>query len=371
MPSHDEAAEGDFSDFVGPSRRRDVSLVGLLVAAGAPGLERAANAEASPGSSPKAVASEPATAPATASKATGPAAAKIQRTVIDVADSAAVDKEIKFWKEACMMKVVSDSKGSDGNRVVEVGFGEKSDAYTIEIKVDPSAATRKRPSLLNYSVMQPTVPALNFTQIGAPGQIFDMYARVENSGGSALVGDARYLDCESPRGVQVRLVPRSTKPSVELVSLNVEVPAFDATVKFYKRTCGFSEIKYQDSEAPIQKLSVYMTSSAGGPKLLLSPVPDYRVMQRDRDCFVNFVITAPSAQQVASAAEKAIELGKQELEKKKEEEKKRLISAGEKVPDEIVLEGTISRPTLKLDGKEVVIDDGIGNIIVVQDAVVA
>ncbi|CAJ1330850.1 unnamed protein product [Effrenium voratum] len=124
---------------------------------------------------------------------------KLQRVVVDVGKSEDLEKELKFWTKACQMKVLTDTTGADGLRSVTVGYGSEKDdsSCAIEIKVDPSALTRKRPSLLNYSVMQPTVNALNFTQISQPDQIFDMYARVEDTGGVSLVGDARYLDCEA------------------------------------------------------------------------------------------------------------------------------------------------------------------------------
>eukprot|EP00435_Cladocopium_sp_Y103_P036292 s1280_g9.t1 len=162
--------------------------------------------------------------PANAEESIRAAPASLQRVVVDVGNKDQMEKELKFWTKACQMKVLSDGAGADGLRSVTVGYGpEKEDkSFAVEIKEDPSALTRKRPSLLNYSVMQPTVNALNFTQISQPDQIFDMYARVEDSGGTSLVGDARYLDCESPRGVQVRMVPREGPPSVELVSLNIE-----------------------------------------------------------------------------------------------------------------------------------------------------
>ena len=143
------------------------------------------------------------------------------------------------------------------------------------------------------------------------------------------MGDARYLDCESPRGVQVRMVPREGPPSVELVSLNIEavsksrdpfsalesleVPAFEATKKFYERIGSLEETAYNEAEeAPIQKFSVFLKSRVGGPKLLLCPVPDGRLKQRDRDEFVNLVMLAPNAQQTAEAADKAILLAKEE-----------------------------------------------------------
>ncbi|CAE7867894.1 unnamed protein product [Symbiodinium sp. KB8] len=110
-----------------------------------------------------------------------------------------MEKELKFWCGAAGMKVLSDGPGPDGQRSVLVGYLSQKEpgAFAIELKIDPSVLTRKRPSLLNYSVMQPTVNALCFTQVSQPDTVFDMYARVEASPGTSMVGDARYLDCEA------------------------------------------------------------------------------------------------------------------------------------------------------------------------------
>ncbi|CAJ1330847.1 unnamed protein product [Effrenium voratum] len=295
---------------------------------------------------------------------------KLQRVVVDVGKSEDLEKELKFWTKACQMKVLTDTTGADGLRSVTVGYGSEKDdsSCAIEIKVDPSALTRKRPSLLNYSVMQPTVNALNFTQISQPDQIFDMYARVEDTGGVSLVGDARYLDCESPRGVQVRMVPREGPPTVELVSLNIEVPAFEPTVKFYKRIGALQEATYNESEeAPIQKFSVLLKSQVGGPKLLLSPVPDNRIKQRDRDEFVGLLMLAPNAKQVADSAEKAMAVALEEERKKDEADRDKLLQSGKK-PEEGPKKGTLARPAVEIAGADARIDDGVGNILMITDS---
>lgn len=294
--------------------------------------------------------------------------ASIQRVVVDVGNNEGMEKELKFWTKACQMQVLSDGTGADGLRSVTVGYGPESadNSFAVEIKVDPSALTRKRPSLLNYSAMQPTVNALNFTQISQPDQIFDMYARVEDSGGTSLVGDARYLDCESPRGVQVRMVPREGPATVELVSLNIEVPAFDATKKFYQRVGSLEETAYNEAEeAPIQKYSVLLKSRVGGPKLLLCPVPDQRIKQRDRDEFVGIVMLAPSAQQAAETAEKAIVLALEEDKKKEEDEREKLLLAGKNPED--IRRGTVSRPAVEMAGSDARMNDGVGNMLTFVD----
>lgn len=292
------------------------------------------------------------------------APASLQRVVVDVGNKDQMEKELKFWTKACQMKVLSDGAGADGLRSVTVGYGPENadNSFAVQIKEDPSALTRKRPSLLNYSVMQPTVNALNFTQITQPDQIFDMYARVEDSGGTSLVGDASYLDCESPRGVQVRMVPREGPPSVEMVSLNIEVPAFEATKKFYKRIASLEEEAY--SQAAVQKFSVLLKSKVGGPKLLLCPVPDQRIKQRDRDEFVGLVMLAPSAKQVADAAEKAIAVALEEEQKKDEEEREQLRLAGK--PEDLK-KGTVARPAVQMVGSDARVNDGVGNIVTFMD----
>eukprot|EP00913_Durusdinium_trenchii_P031008 g29041.t2 len=304
----------------------------------------------------------PSAAQAEGSSSVQAAQVGLQRVVVDVGNNEGMEKELKFWTKACQMKVLSDGAGADGARSVTVGYGPETlrlkkrkgvhcgdpgvkddGSFAIEIKVDPSVLTRKRPSLLNYSVMQPTVNALNFTQITQPDQIFDMYARVEDSGGTSLLGDARYLDCESPRGVQVRMVPREGPPSVEIVSLNIE------------------ETKYEVDEELKIPYSILLKSQSGGPKLLLCPVPDYRIKQRDRDEFVSLLMLTPNAQEVATSAEKAIE-----QKKKDEEEREQLLLAG-KSPDDAPKKGTRADPSVEMVGSDVRINDGVGNILIVSD----
>merc|ERR1719249_342641 len=123
------------------------------------------------------------------------------------------------------MKVLGQTKDADGNKSSVVGYLDEKDvnSFAVEIKVDPSVKTRKPVSLLNWSVMQPTVNALNYVQIGSKESVFQMYDKIESSGGAVLLGDARYMDIESPRGVQLRYTPADKPFSVQIVSLNVEV----------------------------------------------------------------------------------------------------------------------------------------------------
>eukprot|EP00435_Cladocopium_sp_Y103_P029166 s601_g7.t1 len=164
------------------------------------------------------------------------------------------------------------------------------------------------------------------------------------------------------------------------------------------------ETAYNEAEeAPIQKYSVLLKSRVGGPKLLLCPVPDQRIKQRDRDEFVGLVMLAPSVKQVADAAEKAIAValeeigigcvseppmdppknlnftmkrlggdpsmfgldGQKEEQKKDEEEKEKLLLAGKKPED--IKKGTVARPAVQMAGSDARIDDGVGNIVTVMD----
>ncbi|CAE7674683.1 unnamed protein product, partial [Symbiodinium pilosum] len=338
-----KAMEGDLA---APSRR-DLSLSALALATPAYAEEAATSAPA--------IQTSP---------------CKLQRVVVDIGNDEQMEKELKFWCGAAGMKVLSDGPGPDGQRSVLVGYLAQKDpgAFAIELKIDPSVLTRKRPSLLNYSVMQPTVNALCFTQVSQPDTVYDMYARVEASPGTSMVGDARYLDCESPRGIQVRMVPRKADPAIELVALNIEVPAFNPTVKFYKRVGGYQETVYNEAEeAPIQKFSILLESKDPGPKLLLCPVPDFRVKQRDRDEFVNLVFATKSPQQVFTAANKAIELAQQEEAQKDEDDRQKALLSGKK-PNDQPKQQTLARPTVEMDGKSARINDGVGNIVVVTDA---
>jgi len=307
--------------------------------------------------------------------ASSPVGAKLQRVFINVGDDQSLEQEVKFWTEACKMKVLRDAVGSDGRRSAVVAFGPESQKdggfFALEVKVDPELSRRRRPRLLNYDVMQPTVNSLNFVQIGVKGRIIDIFGAVQQSGGSSLIGDASYLDAESPRGVQVRLVPRDAQLGVELVSFNIEVPAFDAVSKFYKRAFGFTELKYSDAEPPVQKLSVFLGSDVGGPNLLLSPVPDGRLKERKLDEFDGALLLSSSASQVAKAAEAAVTLGAEEEAAKEEDLKRqRLVAkaAGETAPSlKKFLSGTRAKPSVQLVDKTARIDDGVGDILFVTD----
>lgn len=299
----------------------------------------------------------------------------MQRVIVNVGDVESLDKEIRFWTEACQMKVLRDAPGEDGNLIALLGYGPESEKaggfFALEVRVDPEVLRRPRPKLLNYEVLQPTVDALNFIQLGAVGKVIEIFARVQNSGGASLMGDATYVDVESPRGVPVRMVPRSTKPAVEFISFNIEVPAFEATLKFYKRAVGLKELRYSDSEPPVQKLSKYLGSDAGGPNLLLCPVPDGRLKTRSLDEFEGVLLVAPRAANVAAAASAAVELAAQEEAAKIEEIREKRAQAkesGEQGPSlKKFLAGTRAKPLVELVNKTVRIDDGVGNILFVKD----
>jgi len=266
-------------------------------------------------------------------------------------------------------------EGPDGLRSVVLGFGgegAKDGAnFGFEVKLDPEVLKRPRPRLLNYDVLQPTVDALNFVQVSATGKIIEIFGRVQNSGGASLIGDASYVDVESPRGVPVRMIPRTTKPTVELVSFNIEVPAFEATTKFYQRAFGLKELKYPGSEPPVQKLSAYLGSDAGGPNLLLSPVPDGRLKERPLDEFEGLLMVAPSASDVGKAASSAAEKALQELAEKEAalKERRRLAKEGGEQVSSLkrLLGGTKAKPSVAMQDKTARVNDGLGNIVFVSD----
>lgn len=329
----------------GHGRRREAALAGLVAAVAPPSLQQVSAEVSAP----------------SVSASSAPAACKIQRVVVDVADEKALQDELKFWTEGCLMKVLGKSKES-----ATVGYVDEreSNSFALEIKVDPGLKTRPRPHLLAWPDMQPTVNAFNFVQIGAKESVFTMYEKMNGSGGNVMLGDARYMDVESPRGVQLRYVP-SDSSEFQLVSLNIEVPAFVATTKFYERTFGLEEISYT-SPVPVGELSVFMKSPAGGVPLLLTPVPDGRIKERDRDEFVNFVFTSPNSQKVADLATAAINLGAEEEKAEEEREKQKLSQRGVQQAD-YVRQGTASKPAVERVGKQTRVNDGVNNDVIIVD----
>lgn len=295
---------------------------------------------------------------------TPPATARLQRVMVSIPDNDSLDKELKFWKEACQMKVLNEKKGADGSRVALVGFSPE---FVLELKVDPSVLKRPRPKLLNYDAMQPTVDALSYMQMSAVGKSMELFARVQNAGGAALLGDATYLDAESPRGVPLRMIAKGEKPAMELISFNVEVPAFESTLKFYKRGVGLKELKYPDDGPPIVKLSKLLASDVGGPNLLLTPVPDGRLKDRKLDEFEGAVMVSPAATEFSTAAASAIELAAQEEAEKLKELRAAAASDTESTGLKKYLAGTRATPSMSTEDGTIRIDDGVGNILFVRD----
>ncbi|CAK0863511.1 unnamed protein product, partial [Prorocentrum cordatum] len=255
--------------------------------------------------------------------------AKFQRVVVNVGDKASIDKEVFFWTEAARMKVISDKVGADGLRSVVLGYpGDSSGGALLEVKLDPAVLKRPMPKLLNYEVMQPTVNALNFVQIGLKGKIMELFQKVQESGGASTNGDPSYIDVESPRGVLVRLLPRDDpQPRVELISLNIEVPAFEPVVKFYQRSMGLQRLEYDPADPPITKFSILMGSTLGGTNLLLSPVPDGRLKDRRLDEFEGVVMTAPNVRKVVDDATAAVQKAAEEAAAKEEAIKQKIQTA--------------------------------------------
>merc|ERR1719401_358353 len=174
---------------------------------------------------------------------------------------------------------------------------------------------------------------------------------------------------ESPRGVPVRFVPRGedAERSVELVSFNIEVPAFEPTVKFYKRAIGMKEIDYSENEPPIQKFSKYLQTAAGGPNLLLVPVPDGRLKERALDEFEGVLVIASNRAEVGKAATAAVELtAKEDEETQRQLESTRTKQSydddGNVIP--VKRKGKVAKPSVQVQDKTTVIDDG--NVIPVK-----
>lgn len=305
---------------------------------------------------------------------------KLQRVVINVGDAQALKAEVKFWTEGLEMQVLKEGKAADGLVSTVVGYGPESAGkegfFAIEVKVDPAVLTRPSPRQLNYEVMQPTVDSLAFVQVSARGKVIDLFTKVQNAGGSALFGDATFLDVESPRGVAVRMVPRDQKPAAEIVGMNVEVPAFEAVTNFYRRVLGMQEEKYPEGEPAVQKLSTFLASEAGGVKLLLSPVPDGRLKDRRLDSFEGLLIVSPSGVDgTMKVAEKCVALAAEETARKEEQLRSKLARLGEdgsqqerselKAAIRALKSGTQARPAVV---KENMLDDGVGNLLTIAGA---
>jgi hypothetical protein len=293
-----------------------------------------------------------------------PAAARIVRVLVSVPDNDSLDKELKFWKDAVKMKILNEKKDADGNRAALVGFGPE---FALEVRVDPSVLKRARPKLLNYDAMQPTVDALSYLQMGAVGKSMEIFAAVQNAGGAALYGDASYLDAESPRGVPVRMIAKGVQPAVELISFNVEVPAFESTLNFYKRGLGLKELRYPDDGPPIVKLSKLLASDIGGPNLLITPVPDGRLKDRKLDEFEGVVMVSPAAKAFSTSAAAAIEIAAKEEAQKLAELRAAQSSDSEFTGLKKYLAGTRAAPSMSTEDGTIRIDDGVGNILFVQD----
>eukprot|EP00929_Paragymnodinium_shiwhaense_P079477 TRINITY_DN4137_c0_g1_i1.p1 TRINITY_DN4137_c0_g1~~TRINITY_DN4137_c0_g1_i1.p1 ORF type:complete len:433 (-),score=148.19 TRINITY_DN4137_c0_g1_i1:297-1541(-) len=341
-------------------RRREVAA-GLAVASGLSTVF---------GASP-ALAEEVAAATATAkvTQIANTADARMQRLLINIEDDEAMASEIKFWKDALGMQILSDGKVADGNREVIMSYGsEKAGAFAVQVRIDPALAARQKPKFLNFDVLQPTVDALNFVQVSQPNKVIDVFEKVQAAGGSAMIGDYQYFDVTSPRGVPVRIVSKADKaPTVDHVCLNIEVPAFEATNKFYQRAFGFKELSYPAEEPPVQQLSRFYESKSGGPKLLLSPVPDKRMKDRALDEFEGLLLTSSSTPQLIAQAENAVALARQEQDEKKKEEEL-LMGAKGKIKSKDKNPETVAVPDVTKAASAAgltTVDDGLGNFLFV------
>jgi len=300
------------------------------------------------------------------------AATKIQRLTVNVPDTAALQQEVNFWLEACQMTKLKETVGADGAPAVLVGHGSDESGFGVLLQVKPSAG-KAAPSLLNYNIMQPNVNALNFVELRVKGRVIEVFNRIESSGGTPLIGDATFIDAESPGRVPVRLIPiKEGSPSVDFVCFNVEVPAFEGTVKFYQRALGFKKASIPAGTPPVQKLSEYLTSPVGGPRLMLSPVPDGRMKDRKLDEFEELVLTSSNVDSVVANGRDAIKAAADDEARKVQELESRILSSdGEarrsfQVQKDLYLKGTRSRPALDSFGNGIgKFNDGVGTQIVV------
>merc|ERR1719387_3197258 len=283
-----------------------------------------------------------------ASAVEAPAAAggaRAQRLMIGVKDEDSLKREVKFWKDAMLMKVQKDEKAGDKSRAV-LAYTPEEGGFSLELRVDPRLKNYL-PKFLDVDY-DPMVDSLNFVEINMPGKVKDVFARVQKAEGNSLTGDAtKFLDVESPRGVQVRIVTRDVPQKVELIALNIEVPAFEAT-------------KLREGDPKLQPFSEVF-SFGEGPKLAMTPMTDARVRERELDAFEGLVLSVSSPSETVAAAEKAVSLGVKE-------QKIRDAAADPKAIEKEIKrmrgrEPTRSSPAVKLDGDKAVIDDGVGYLL--------
>merc|ERR1712232_960402 len=217
--------------------------------------------------------------------------------------------------------------------------------------------------------LQPTVDALNFVQVSQPGKVIDVFEKVQAAGGSAMIGDYGYFDVTSPREVPVRIVSKEgVSPKVDHVCMNIEVPAFEATNKFYQRAFGFQEISYPSEEPPVQQLSKYYESKSGGPKLLLSPVPDKRLKDRQLDEFEGLLMVTGSSSSLVTQAQDAVTLADQEQAVKQKKAEEALMGAKGTIKTSKKFEETVAKPSVTPAASTsglTTIDDGLGNFLFV------
>jgi len=303
--------------------------------------------------------------------------AQVKRVVVNLADDDSLKKEVKFWQDALNMKTLGTFVGADGLKSTVVGFGAESSnsggTFGIELKVNPETKDRPSPRQLSQD-LQPTVDALTFIQVGFSDKVKNVFSRTMKSGGVAIFGDSTYLDMESPRGVPVRFINRGTEQqAIEMLCLNIEVPAFEAVTKMYKRGLGLSEEEINDDDPPVQKRSVLLRGQ-GGPSLLLSPVPDGRLKDRQLDFFENLVAVSSDVEATSKVAEQQVvqtQKDREEYEAKFEakyqtlqgEAKERYAASIEKYR-----KGTIAKPEARFNEGGVQINDGVGNWVYVSSA---
>jgi len=297
---------------------------------------------------------------------------QLRRLQFTVSDVNKLESETNFWTKAAGMKVLKGTAGAAPTRVV----GYDND-FSLEFKVNTSTAGLPMPSQLDYDIMQPTVDAMGYIQIGMQRKVKEVFKDVQASSGDSMYGDSLYLEAVSPSLIPVRLVrrPENDKPKVELVNLNVEVPAFGPVLSFYKQVFGLTETRYPEGDPATTKLSILLKSEMDSPTLLLSPVTDGRLKERWLDPYDGMKISVSNADTLEASAQEAVTDVLEEEKKAIENAKKRISAARSSGTGDVkalidALEAklkpgaTRARPAVKErsdGGKTVNLDDGVGN----------
>merc|ERR1712224_754390 len=113
----------------------------------------------------------------------------------------------------------------------------------------------------------------------------------------------------------------------------------------------------------------YYESKSGGPKLLLSPVPDKRLKDRQLDEFEGLLLVTGSTPTIVNQAQAAVDLAEKEEAAKKaaqKEAEKELMGAKGSIRTKKVFEETVAKPSVTpavSTAGLTTVDDGLGNVI--------